>query len=315
MRHALVSAALVCSLTCSAHAQRAAQTIDLRPRFEAGQEIRYEMRTDSQGTYSTDVGKNLDLDLSSRTQQRLDLLLKVLESDPEKGSVVQISVERASIKIESDQVNLSYDTANPKKPASKSSRKPSGDSDLNRLASGLGLTDEKIIEAVDGMVGSVVTIEIDPAGNVTSMNVPPSLPGAGSSAGVGTSGLGGLNSLRAGIGVPFDQLVSVGHPTGLVKPREEWTNEDTIGGSAGLKLSTTHRVRSGTGGLAKVDMRGTITAGSQSVKLKRAKYEGDYQWDTELGQLAAMDVTSEVQLDGGHVESAVKMVCGVRRAR
>lgn len=280
------------------------RTIDLRPKFEKGQEIRYEMRTESTSTYSAGAQGGLELDGKSGIQQQLDLVLKVIESDPETGSKLELVVERVAARIDNDGQITSFDSAKPARGT------PSDDT-------------EGPIGAFKSMVGSSVLIEIDPNGTITSLSAPTSLPGANSFSALTNAGIGNLMSIQGGIGLPFGELVSMGHPTGLVKPREEWTNRDRLGG-LGMTMVTTHRMRSASGNSARVEFSGKIErpteatggpADAMEKGIQGFEFEGDYDWDVGKGQLNKMNARSEFRLDREPLVFETRMVSSVRRVR
>lgn len=275
--------------------------IDLRPKFEQGQEIRYEMRTETTTAFEADAG-DLELENSRKIQQQLDLRFKVLETDPEVGTKLEVIVDRVTARIVSDDEDIAYDSAKP----------PKGETDR---AEGMAFS------AFEKMVGSSVLLTIEPSGRIASISAPSTLDGAGSFEAVAMGGGGRLTSTAGGIGLPFGEMLSMGHPTGLVKPREEWTNSDTLGG-VGMNMITTHKVRTASGNSAKVAIEGKIERPSEggagdpmASMVKGFVFDGEYDWDTAKGQLNKMDVRTEFKLERGPLKYETRMVCGVRRVR
>lgn len=308
LRPILAAIAAVALVSVSASAQQR-KSIDLRPRFEQGQEIRYEMRTESTeqtelSDRAEDALDGADLDgVSSRTLQKMELLLRVLESDTETGATVEMIVESVAVTVESGGRSSTYDSRNPGKndPAADPSREPT---DAQTQASTLRT-------AVDLMVGSKVTIKVDPTGRITSLNLPASLDQTGIPAVLGPRtpdpSTGATSS-----GIPFGQIVSVGHPTGLVKLREEWTSDDTIS-PLGLSMQTHHKLRTASAKKASVDLAGVLTSTSELTKVLHADFEGSYDWDTERGELQKMDIRANIQVDAGLFRLTRTMITGVRR--
>ncbi len=307
IRGAMLALAGVLGLNAAGQAA-GPRLIDLRPKFEKGQEIRYEMRTESTSTYNVGERGGLELDGASKIQQQLDLLLRVLESDPESGSRIELIVERVAARLDSDGEVTSFDSAKPAKGA--------------QAADG-----DRVLDAFKQMVGSSVLIDLDPSGRISSISAPTTLPGADSFAAISNAGVGGLMSIQGGIGLPFGELVSMGHPTGLVKPREEWTNKDRLGG-LGMNMVTTHRMRSASGNAARVELSGKIErpteAGGNTApagpdpkeqSIQGFVFDGDYDWDTGKGQLNKMDVRSEFKFDQPPLVFETRMVSSVRRVR
>lgn len=310
----MVAVLLVSGAASLASAQSTTdRLIDLRPKLEKGQEIRYEMRTETTTSYKAGEAGTLLLDGSSKIQQQLDLKLKVIESDTEKGSTVELLVERVVARLETDGNAINFDSAKPQSPRNADQG------------------DTRALEAFAKMAGSSVLIQVEPSGRIASISAPTTLPGAGSHTALTNAGLGGLMSVTGGIGIPFGELLSMGHPTGLVKPRETWTSTDTLGG-LGMNMITTHRLKSSTSTSAKVSISGKIEppgsqgeAGSsakarskapdQGQPIKGFTYEGEYDWDTQRGQLNKLDVRTEFKYDNPPLVYETRMTSSVRRVR
>lgn len=308
LRPLLAAIATLALVSMSAVAQQRKE-IDLRPRFEQGQEIRYEMRTES--TEQTDLSERAedaldgaDLDgVSSRTLQKMELLLRVLEADAETGATVEMIVESVAVTVESAGGSSSYDSRNP------GTKDPATDQDLEPTDAQMQA--RTLRTAVDLMVGSKVTIKVDPTGRITSLNLPASLD---------QTGLPAVLSQRSpdpsagatSAGVPFGQIVSVGHPTGLVKLREEWTSADTIS-PLGLSMQTHHKLRTASAKKASVDLAGVLTSTSELTKVLHADFKGSYDWDTDRGELLKMDIRANIQVDAGLFQLTRTMTTGVRR--
>ena len=291
-----------------AHGQQRRE-VDLRPRFEKGQEIRYEMRTDS--TDESRMSKKAEDALdgiefggsSSRVQQRMELLMRVVEADAETGATVEMVVERVAVTVEQDGERASYD----------SGAAPKGGAPG---AGGDRLTDAEararsIRTAVDLMVGSKATFKVAPNGAITALNLPSSLDQTGVPAILASTG-GEASAMASGAGVPFEQIVSSGHPTGLVKLREEWTSADDLRG-LNLTMKTHHKLRAASGNRASVDMAGVLSTDSERTSILHADYEGSYDWDTGAGQLQKMDIRATIQIDTGLMVLTRKTTTGVRR--
>lgn len=299
----------LCLVALSARAQTKRE-IDLRPRFEKGQEIRYEMRTnatDESGftprlLEALDSAERPSRPSRTHTQQTMRLLLRVLESDPESGSTLEMIIESVSVTIESSDGRVAYDSAAPPKRPPPTTREPTEEEMQVRA----------LQAAVDLMVGSKVTIRMDPTGTVTALNIPASLDQTAVPAVLSGTPAGSAPSHASTVGVPLDQIVSHGHPTGLVKRGEEWTNKDIISG-LGVSLRTHHKLRSSTAKSASVDIAGVLTPESERAQILQADYEGAYTWDTERGQLLKMDLRANVQIDTGIMKHTRAMKTGVRR--
>ncbi|MDX2131202.1 MAG: hypothetical protein SFY69_04020 [Planctomycetota bacterium] len=114
----------------------AARTVDLRPRFTKGQEVRYVMVLESK---KSDAG---DDDSSSR--QEIGLLLRCTATDPEKGATLELVYESLKASLHTGLVDTEFDSSKPPNP------------------------DDIYDAALRSMVGLKVPVTIAPDGNVTS---------------------------------------------------------------------------------------------------------------------------------------------------
>lgn len=342
---------LACAFAGGVGAQERAQPdvargqIDLRPRFEKGEELRYEMRSTSR-TQSKLQGLDdaSELETSEEREQMLGLVFRVLESDPETGSKLEILIDRASLRITSDAFTGFHDTdaaagnssrpapnrrSNP--PAQKPQPGTGGIPDLGLDALLGGMTDESLRSTVQAMVGGVGIAHLDAAGRITRMEPHPGGPGlaisslAGGGAG-GAGGGGGRSSLldRSGIAIPFGDLLVSGHPTGLVGQHESWTTADRLGGpGVGAGMTTRYRVLSASRGIARIGFEGKIEPSGPTpqpglplgVGLQSGSHSGSFDWDTRSGSLVSMDVRSEISIDLGGFRTRLDTSTGVRRQR
>lgn len=311
LRCALITLSL--AIACLSARAQASREIDLRPKFEKGQEIRYEMRTDSidESAFSAglmealdDAGARRDVSRPTRTRtlQRMGLLLRVVDVEPEVGATVEMVVESVAVTLESNDVSTTYDSKKPPKEPRNSAREPSEEEMEIRA----------IRTAVDLMVGSKATFKIDSTGKITSLSLPSSLDQTALPAVLGSARPSDTSAQASNVGVPFNQIISHGHPTGIVRLREDWTNSDMIS-SIGVALRTHHKLRSATSKAASVDIVGVLTPQSENAKVLDADYEGSYTWDTEQGQLIKMDLKANVRIDFSLMTFTRTMTTGVRR--
>jgi hypothetical protein len=319
--------------------------IDLRPRFEKGEALRYEMRSTSRAE-STLQGPEAtpELETSEEREQVLELVFRVLDSDPEAGSKLEILIDRASLRITSDAYTGFYDTGatsrTPSRPApAKRSNTPSqkpppgtrGIPDLGLDALLGGMTDESLKATVQAMVGGVGIAHCDAAGRITRIDPHPGGPGlatsslAGGGAGGGGGGGGGGSLLdRSGIAIPFGDLLVSGHPTGVVGRNETWTSADRLGAQGvGVGMTTRYRVLSAGQATAKIGFEGTIEPSGSTPQpgmplglgLQSGSHNGSFEWDTRSGSLVSMDVRSEISIDLGGFRTRLESSTGVRRQR
>lgn len=324
--------------------------IDLRPRFEKGEELRYEMRSTSRTESKLQGPENTpELETTEEREQVLGLVFRVLDSDPEAGSKIEILIDRASLRITSDAYTGFHDTdatshaparPTPARRSTPPSPKPppgnGGIPDLGLDAMLGGMTDESLKASVQAMVGGVGIAHFDAAGRITRIEPHPGGPGlatsslaggvaGGTGGGVG-GGVGGGGSLldRSGLAIPFGDLLVSGHPTGVVGRNETWTSADRLGAQGvGVGMTTRYRVLSAGQATAKIGFEGTIEPSGSTPQpgmplglgLQSGSHNGSFEWDTRSGSLVSMDVRSEISIDLGGFRTRLESSTGVRRQR
>ncbi|MGQ0629176.1 MAG: DUF6263 family protein [Phycisphaerales bacterium] len=275
------------------------EKVDLRPRFEKGEEIRYTMtvRNDSRGTISGIPGMPAvpelpDLSRPEKDQpakedgqqmeQEIDFVLRVKEASAEKGATVEMVYERVRLKMTSGGSTLEFDSA---KPPAKG--KEDDGADL------LG-------PIVKGLVGTTMTLEVDSSGNITKVT------GGDNLAMPGLMQQAGLVPDAKTLGPLFGPVNSKKTGSGLVGVGEKWSNVDDLSLSpfGGLKMTTEHTLRSHKANEAEVYFNGRVEPQTESgrpaspLKLSQTGYRGKFLWDTRKGQLKGMESEMEVQMDG-----------------
>lgn len=277
------------------------EKVDLRPRFEKGSEIRYslKMNNESKGTITglpgmpamptlpdidekpaKDGAAKPDAAPSQQMEQQIDFVLRVKDTDPEKGSTVELVYERARIKMTTGDSTFESDS---EKPAPK------------------GREDEDILRPfVQGMVGTTITMEVDPSGNITKVSGGDNLmfPGMMQKAGL-------LNDPKT-LGPLFGPLNTKKSGSGLAAVGDKWSNIDNmeLGPFGAMKMTTEHTLRSHKNAEAEVFFNGRTEPNTESgspaapLKLAHTSYRGKYTWDTRLGQLKAMENELEVTMEG-----------------
>jgi len=133
--------------------------VDLRPKFEKGQEIRLKMDLSSVSRV-TFPGNAVMPEQSQEMGTALTLLLKVKEVDPEKGATADLVFEAVELHAGMGGMALDFDSAQPKEKDDPA----------------LGAT-------LRSMVGATMTLQIAPDGSITSVT------GGGALANAGAFGL------------------------------------------------------------------------------------------------------------------------------
>ncbi len=278
--------------------------IDLRPKFRRGQQTRYTMTIDS----VTDVKSPQlpELDQKQEIRQQIDLLMRVVEAGTD-GSTIELVYERVRVSFESDAFSAEYDSArgprskppakrNPKNPKSPGNTDP-GDSPLPGDPTGILDTtdDEFFAQAMQGIAGTVLTIELDGAGNILSVSGAGSLvPGGGMPAVGGPAG--------------SSWIVSSPGQSGFASVGETWSTTSSLGNTplGNFKMVTNYTLRSATGGKAVIGISGGIEAGSAADKpgpgggaqIRDSKYSGTCTWDLGSGQLRELRTSQSATIEG-----------------
>ena len=310
-----------------------AGSIDLRPKFRAGQQIKYVYEQTAKNTVKSQDPSDTTLDQDQKQTQRIGLVMKVVQAGDD-GATIQVVYETIKVTLDTPDGVAEYDSTKPKTkpapsaPASKqpparstpggkspTSKTPAApaqpapnadplkdiaDMDMNGT---LGLI-------VGPMVGATITVKTDRAGAITSVSGGDALGGAMGGLGGAMGGMGGMggalvpspsavaNWLIAGLGGPGNK--------GYARVGETWTNNDALSGTpvGSFNMKTTHTLKSASGGSANLSFVGAIEPASQGAapgggigQVQSASYTGNYVWDTRSGALGEMGTDMKVVLD------------------
>lgn len=292
MNRLLQTAALVGLIAVTA---RAETFIDLRPKWEKGQEIRYVLTQHADNTTGTGTTPSAPKGRSTskpgggasnsgdqKLDQEITFVLRVKETDPEAGATVEMVYEKVKLKLAAGETTIDFDSSKPPK------------------------ADDPMAAALGQLAGTTMTIKLDASGNITSVT------GGGD-----TLGLGALLGQQGGSLLPKDALGSIiptsGKKDGQAKLGETWTNVDEIGGSllGGFKMRTTHKVDTFSRGIATVSIHGGIEPGSEGdpsvYRIKGASTNGSYQWNTTTGQLDRMEMTQNTEIESDALGTKTRM--------
>jgi hypothetical protein len=286
----------------------AEREIDLRPRFEKGQQLRYTMEMTSSSsvvqpkprgpTGRRPGGAIAGSEESTRNKVEFGLLLRVMDVNPEREATVDIVLERIKFKSDGPDGVMEFDSSAP-----------------------AGSQDDLMTMMLGSIVGTTMTATIDRTGNIKSMTGGERLAALGQ---VGMPGAGDGTGGGAGGGL-FGSIFAPKAGRGFARIGESWENEDVI--ESGLlgkfRMNTKHTLRRMQGRDALLDVRGSYrldseAGGSGMAKIKDSSYSGNYTWDTQAGSLKQMNttmVTTAEQTIGEETreirsESAVKVTRG-----
>lgn len=287
--------------------------IDLRPKFERGQQIKFKLEvsnTSQQPAVDIDVlddpdskpppgkttsrpgsparpakpatpaapGKTSQDKLeTNKSKMEFGLLMMVKEVDSQGTATVDMTFTTIKAWLDGPLGKEEFDSTKP-----RPKKKPD---------------DIDVIGTVMGpLVGSTFTMKVDRSGNISSVT------GGDGFAMLGqvTPGSGGAGSLPQVFGPIFTSRKGDGFAT----VGQSWENADALdsGLMGKFKMTTRHTLSSASGGLAKLDMRGRIEAGSQApgsstFQLKDSTYSGKYEWDYNAGMLRKMDTTMVIKVE------------------
>jgi hypothetical protein len=297
-------------------------TVDLRPKFKAGQQIRYVFDQVAKNQIKSSDPSDNSMDQDQEQTERIGLVMKVVEAGDD-GATIQVVYESIKVTLKTPDGPAEYDSTKPKPtakspsptPSTKSPTKPGtptikspsttpapGGSDPLKDIADLD-TSGMLGLIVGPMVGSVITVKTDKNGAVTSVSGGEALGG-----GMGLPGGGGMvpnptqmaNWLVAGVGGPNN--------SGRAKVGESWTDNDSLAGTpvGSFKMVTKNTLESATGGAARVSFTGHIEPASEGAapgtsagQVQSAAYTGKYVWDTRGGALSEMSTNMSVTMDGG----------------
>ncbi len=318
-----------------------AGAIDLRPKFRAGQQIKYIFDQAAKSTLKSQDPTDTTLDQDQKQTQRIGLVMNVVQAGDE-GATIQVVYESIKVTLDTPDGVAEYDSTKPaakptgakpiggqpatKRPASHPgtpTKAPATTPDTPPLPSGDPLKDLGDLDMsgtlaliVGPMVGTTITVKTDRAGAITSVSGGETL--GGSFGGLG--GLGGAlvpsptavaNWLVSGLGGPGNK--------GFARVGETWTNTDALSGTpvGAFSMKTTHTLKSATGGSANVSFIGAIEPFSQGAapggggasigQVQSASYNGSYVWDTRSGALAEMGTDMRVVLDAAAAGTKARM--------
>ncbi len=295
--------------------------IDLRPRFEPGQKTRLRMTMTSAGTApnltSLDLDNILDEPTPSKkpapakptkpggpndpnphepqlkTSQEFVLVFDVKDAGPNRDSIVDVVFESIKATSESAEGKHEFDSTKPtKSPTPANPPAPTTPGLPGNFPPGF---DDPLTAALRPLVGSKVTLTIDPSGNIKD-----------AAGGSEWSGLAGL----MGGGSPGDLFRGIVSPTsapGLVRVGQSWDTASSIktGLIGEFRMTTQSRLVSHKDRLARVDFTGKISPGSEggpgdgSFQVKESNYKGRYDWDTQRGFLKSMSSEQSIRIDAG----------------
>lgn len=267
------------------------------------------------------------------TEQEITLSEKVIDFKPEVGATVQLVYQRVKVKIKTEELgDFEYDSdaaktpapgGNPgttpggKSPPGTPGKTPPGQLPPPKKDPLDAIIEQAVMPDYSGVVGTVLTLKVDPNGNITSVTGGENLAKGGL--------MGAMGSLPAnadsfkGLFGPIrpDAANSTGKPSskpGFAKVGDKWSTSDTVsvGPMGDMRLTTEHTVKSVKGTEAEIGVvgkaqsaslgnpgstPGAAPGGHPSVTIPTSNYRGTYMWDSRRGQLRSMLIEQQTEAE------------------
>lgn len=290
--------------------------IDLRPKFERGQEIKFKLEVNN-----TSQQPAIDIDPlddpaspprkpaaakptkvtkdkleTSKSRIEFGIVMKVKDVDESRNATVDMIFTTVKVSIDGPQGKEEFDSTKPR---------PKKADDVDVIGTVLA-----------PLVGSTFTMKVDRSGNISSVT------GGDGFAMLGqvVPGAGGAGSLPQ----VFGPIFTIRKGDGFARIGESWEDVDTLdsGLMGPFKMTTRHTLSSASGGQARLDLLGKIEArtqapGSSTFQMKDSSYSGKYTWDYNAGMLRQMDTKMSIKvqhsLQGQPVEVTSESVTKLTR--
>jgi hypothetical protein len=269
--------------------------IDLRPKWEKGQQIRYTLelknaslndakpvspRSRPGAKPPAKAGHPSLNENESRSTVQMGLVFKVKEVSPEKEATVEVTIDRLKLSTLTPDGEVEFDSSKPAK----------------------GGEDDLVGEAFKSIVGTTMTMTVDRNGTITKVTGGEGLALLGGAGGPGAPGAAGG---AAGTAQLFGPIFSGRAAKGEARVGDSWDYDDalTTGLLGDFKMKVRHTLTGLRGSDAVVSIKGQIdpkseAPGSSAFQVNNSSYNGQYLWDTSKGQLKSMETSMSVRLDG-----------------
>lgn len=260
---------------------RSAGSVDLRPRWEKGQELRYRMELNIDGKARI---PGMDGEQAQTSVQDIGLLLRVRDIAPDGGATLEVVYESLKFSMKSDAMDVRFDSSTPAQ------------------------ADNPYDAFLRPIVGVTLTVAMDKDGNITSVS-----GGEGLASGPAAQFAGQFTSADV-VRNFFGPIMTVRKGSGRANVGDTWVNQSTMGGPLGrFNTSITHTLASHRGGRAQIDLRGTTTldgsagnpAGIPSIAITDSSLTGKAMWNTETGQLESMETRQQLNVRQGEGDAAM----------
>lgn len=289
--------------------------VDLRPKFEVNQQLRYTLVLTNSSWGAHPVGRNpatpgqrnrrpaqtpqqaRPTDPDARSNVEFGLLLRT--RDVTEGiATVDMTLETVKIKIQAQEMEIEFDST-----AKGGGQEGGGD---------------MMAMAMQSIVGTTMTLKVDSNGNIKSI-----------SGGEGLAAVGQLGAQGAGnAGDLFGNIFTVKGTAGFASVGESWETESVV--DSGLlnrfRITTRYTLSRMQGRDAVITMRGRYAIDSEGggaapsqgqATIKESNYSGNYIWDTASGSLkemnSSMTAVAEANVGDETIETRNESVIKVTR--
>lgn len=267
-------------------------TIDLRPKFTKGQELRYRMTMRSTGTTSmpgmddpladpaarpapsTKGSPKAAAEPGQEMRQVVDVRFRVVDTLPEGGATVEMIYDALTLESKGPAGEMKFDSA---QPASK---------------------DDPEAAALRAMIGTTLTLTVDADGAITGVT-------GGESLLPGWAG-GGAALTGGGAAQAWGPIFGGRRSSGRAAVGDKWTTTDSLALSpiGSFSITTESVLARAGGGTAEVAFQGRIDPARESspaaggVQIRSASHVGRYVWDTTAGALRSLTMTQSMEAGG-----------------
>lgn len=259
--------------TPPALAQQGTGQIDLRPKFQQGDQFRYEMRVER----SQEVNGSMPIEIENQSVMTLGLRFDVKSVDEDGGAEVLLTIDRVSATTDGDLGEHEWDSVT----------NPAGD------------PDNKIVRGLRRLFQAEIPLTFDRDGNITHM--------------VGLDDMLDPRVLATvsqdvrswNVRNRIGRIFSIAKSDNKASVGETWEHEDVLPPSnlGVFHIRTENKLVSHEDGLAKVEFTGEVHLDAElphpetgefnktGFELRSSDVEGHYVWNTELGRLDNMVFT------------------------
>jgi len=251
----------------AAAAPAAEATIDLKPKFEVGQEARFTLES-VQNTVQTMAGQ----EQKQSVTQHMTLLRKVTAVD-ESGVSIELIIESLKVKVDSPMMALEFDSS---KPAEEDGANP-------------------YVEQMRSMVNAPIQAKLDANGMVQEVTMPEGVEAAGA-----------LDKEKFAAQFEPLLWVKSDPSTATVGEEWNRTSTQTME-LGEMKSDMHFKLAEVKDSIAMIQTSANVTLAGDMAEIKQSKSEGSYRWDTAAGILDEYETTQQMELSIAQMGVDVKL--------